>query len=159
MPEVLEAEIPEVEYQLHCVVSNLPISVAKFEEFKEETSKDPVLQEVTSLIRNGWLSSFSECSPETKPYYHIKEELSVVDGIILTVDKVVVPSSMRRDMLKCIHEGHIGIEKCKARARDVMYWLRMNAKIEDFISKCSACLQHTLLLGLSHCSGLLFQFS
>ena len=61
----------------------MPILVAKFEEFKEETLKDPVLQEVTSLIRNRWPSSFSECFPETKPYYHIKEELSVVDGIIL----------------------------------------------------------------------------
>ena len=94
-------------------------------------------------IEKETLASFSECSPETKPYYHIKEELSVVDGIILKVDKVVVPSSMRREMLKCIHEGHMGIEKCKARARDVMYCPRINAEIEDFISKCSVFLQHS----------------
>ena len=46
-------------------------------------------------------------------------------------------------MLKRIHEGHIGIKKCKARARDVMYWPRINVEIEDFISKCSVCLQHS----------------
>jgi hypothetical protein len=45
--------------------------------------------------------------------------------------------------LKRIHEGHIGIEKCKARAREVMYWPRINAEIEDYISKCSVCLQHS----------------
>ena len=46
-------------------------------------------------------------------------------------------------MLKCIHEGGIGIKKCKARAREVMYWPRINEEIEDFISKSSVCLQHS----------------
>jgi hypothetical protein len=94
-----------------------------------------------TFIRNGWPFSYSQCSPDVKPYYHIKEELSIVDGIILKVDKVLVPSLMRRDMLKRIHEGHIGIEKSKVRAREVMYWPHINAEIEDYIAKCSICLQ------------------
>ena len=68
LSDVSESEIPEEEYQVHCVVSNLQISSAKFQEFKQETSKDPVLQEVINLIKKGWPSSFSECSSETKPY-------------------------------------------------------------------------------------------
>jgi hypothetical protein len=121
----------------------LPISSAKFQEFKQETLKDPVLQEVMNLVRKGWPPSFSECSLETKPFYHIKEELSIVDSVILKVDKVVIPLSMKRDMLKRIHEEHIGIEKCKARAREVMYRPPINAEIEDYISKCSVCMQHS----------------
>ena len=62
--------------------------------------------------------------------------------MILKVDKVVVMMSKKRDMLERIHEGHIGIEKCKARARDVMYWPHINAEIEDYVSKCSVWLQH-----------------
>jgi hypothetical protein len=31
LSEISESEIPEVEYQKHCVVSNLPISSAKFQ--------------------------------------------------------------------------------------------------------------------------------
>ena len=38
---------------------------------------------VITFIRNGWPSSYSQYSPNVKPYYHIKEELSIVDGIIL----------------------------------------------------------------------------
>ena len=117
----MENSLPEMEYQIHSVASNLPISAQKIREFKQETLKDPVLQEVITFIRNGWPSSYSQCSPDLKPYYHIKEELSIVDGIILKVDNVLVPSLMRRDMLKRIHEGHMGIEKSKVRAREVMY--------------------------------------
>ena len=83
---------------------------------------------------------FSQCPSTVKPCYNVKEELSLADGVLIKVDRVVVPSSVRVDMLKRIHEGHIGIENSKARAREVMYWPRMNAKIEDYISKCSVCL-------------------
>ena len=44
-----------------------------------------------TFIRNGWPFSYSQCSPDVKPYYHIKEELSIVDGVVLK-DKVLVPS-------------------------------------------------------------------
>ena len=37
LSHVSESEIPEAEYQVHCVVSNLPISSAKFQELKKET--------------------------------------------------------------------------------------------------------------------------
>ena len=49
---------------------------------------------------------------------------------------------MRADKMKRIYEGDIGIDKSKARAREVMCWPRMNAEIDDYISKCSVCLQH-----------------
>ncbi|CAB4026741.1 Transposon Ty3-G Gag-Pol poly [Paramuricea clavata] len=129
LSKISESEIPEVEYQIHYVVSNLPISSEKFQEFKQETLKDPVLQEVMNLVRKGWPPLFSECSPEAKAFYHIKEELSIVDGVILKVDKVVIPLSMKRDMLKRIHEGHIGIEKCKARAREVIPWEKVGSDL------------------------------
>ena len=37
LSHVSESEIPEAEYQVHCVVSNLAISSAKFQELKKET--------------------------------------------------------------------------------------------------------------------------
>ncbi|GFO39986.1 LOW QUALITY PROTEIN: Pol polyprotein [Plakobranchus ocellatus] len=47
-------------------------------------------------------------------------------------------------MLRRIHEGHLGIEQCKRRVRDVMYLPRMSAEIADLISRCSrpTCLTH-----------------
>ena len=142
LSDIPKSEIPEVEYQVHFVISNLPISTSKFQEFKQETCNDSVLQEVITLVNDGWPDSFSQSPSTIKPFYNVKEELSLADGVLLKVDRVVVPSSMRADMLKRIHEDHIGIEKSKARAREVMYWPRMNAEIDDYISKCGVCLQH-----------------
>ena len=42
-------------------------------------------------------------------------------------------------MLKIIHASHMGIDKCKRRARDVIYWPGMSSQIEDVVSTCSIC--------------------
>jgi hypothetical protein len=104
------SEIPEVEYQVHCVISNLPVSALKIQEFKHETLMD-VLHQVMKFVRNGWPNTLHECPPEVKPYYHIKEELSIANGLLLRVDRIVIPATMRSDMLKRIHEGHLGVER------------------------------------------------
>ena len=40
-----------------------------------------------------------------------------------------MPLSMRPAMLKLIHGSHLGIMKCKQRAREVFHWSGMSAKI------------------------------
>ena len=42
-------------------------------------------------------------------------------------------------MLDKIHRNHLGIEKCKRRARDVLYWPGMNDQIAQLIARCDIC--------------------
>ena len=42
-------------------------------------------------------------------------------------------------MLQQIHRSHIGIGGCLRRAREVLYWPRINAEVKDYISKRSVC--------------------
>lgn len=45
-------------------------------------------------------------------------------------------------MVKLVHEGHLGIEKCKRRARDVLYWPCMHRDIEAYVQHCETCQRH-----------------
>ena len=49
----------------------------------------------------------------------------------------MIPKNMRPEMLKIIHAGHMGIDKCKQRAKDVIFWPGMLSQIEDVISNSS----------------------
>ena len=42
-------------------------------------------------------------------------------------------------MLQKLHEGHIGMDKVKTRARQIFYWPHMNLVIENFTKKCKIC--------------------
>ena len=45
-------------------------------------------------------------------------------------------------MLKRIHEGHLGMDKCKVLARTTLYWPGMSRDIEDVVSRCVICNSH-----------------
>ena len=46
---------------------------------------------------------------------------------------------MGSEILKCIHTGHMGIERSKARAKVCVYWPGMYQAIESEVKQCSTC--------------------
>ena len=46
---------------------------------------------------------------------------------------------MQAEMLKTIHSSHLGIEKCKQRTRDVLFWLGIISQVQDTVSNCTIC--------------------
>ena len=133
-------EVPsttEEDVQIHvCAVkAELPVSNRKWNEIAEETEKDEALKQVIRSINDD---------PNTcpKPYATFVEDLTVVDGVLLKGQRIVIPTKMRPEMRSLVHEGHLGIEKCKRRAREVMYWPNMNTDVCYFVSRCDICQTH-----------------
>ncbi|CAB4015900.1 Hypothetical predicted protein [Paramuricea clavata] len=72
-------------------------------------------------------------------YWNIRHELSEAEGLIFKDHQLVIPTAMRSNMLNLIHESHLGIEKCKARARAILFWPGMSKDIYEKVSKCATC--------------------
>ncbi len=104
---------------------------------KEETDRDEELQELKNLVLEGWNRS----RPIGNLYHEFEEEISTYNGVMFRGDRVIVPRSMRPEMMKTLHTGHMGIVKTKQRARDLIFWPGMNKQIEEMIKKCSTCLK------------------
>jgi len=51
-------------------------------------------------------------------------------------------AKVRAEMLTKIHTCHLGIVKCKERARDILFWPRMTKNIEQVVSQCEICPGH-----------------
>ncbi|GFO35066.1 Pol polyprotein [Plakobranchus ocellatus] len=47
-------------------------------------------------------------------------------------------------MLQILHNSHAGIEKSKQRARESIYWPRINKDIGDYVNRCSTCQTHRI---------------
>ena len=108
----------------------------------EETKRDQSLQKLAQVVRTSWPEHRAQLEPEVRVYFDAQEEISEVDGILFKGERVIIPESMRKEMLQIVHESHMDMVRCKQLARDIMYWPGMNAQIEDIVLKCHICQTH-----------------
>ena len=131
-----DLEGDEGEYE---VMMLIPIAPPKIEQLKQETATDPVLQKLTQTIQSGWPEYLKDVHPDVRPYFGIRDQLSVHDGIVPKGATIVVPPPVRPDYLNQIHKGHPGSEATKTRTRELLYWPAMNNDIEKLVAECPVC--------------------
>ena len=73
-------------------------------------------------ILKGWPEDWSKISPQLTPYYSLRDELSIYDGLVFKGECLVVPQGLRAEIKKDIQASHAGVEGCLGRARESMYW-------------------------------------
>ena len=56
--------------------------------------------------------------------------------------KILIPPVLQKDVLGKIHQFHMGIERSKQRARELVFWLGISTDIENMASKCSICAEY-----------------
>ncbi|KAK7107442.1 hypothetical protein V1264_015374 [Littorina saxatilis] len=131
----------DLNIQVHSVINNLPVSDKKMEELRIATRDDQELHQLKAAIQNGWPDERQECPPKIQEFYNHRDELSIIDGIIFKGEKILVPLALRPEMLAKIHSSHLGIEKTKQRAREILFWPGMSTEIHKTVASCPICIQ------------------
>ena len=109
---------------------------------QEETTADPCLQTLKTLIQSVWPESMQDLPNEVKPYWCFKDELGIIDCLIMKGIRVIIPSSMRSESLTRLHDGHQGTSSTLQRARRTMYWPNIQNYITEMIQRCEECQIH-----------------
>ena len=119
----------------------LPASTEKLEAVRVGQRNDPVLCEVREYCNRGW-PAYLPSNPIMQPYWQDRHRLTIIDDLLLYDDRLVIPQSMRMEMLERLHEGHLGITKCRGLATSSMWWPGIGADIGEMVSRCTACAKH-----------------
>ena len=119
-------------HYVHSVMSRLPTSEARLKQFQQETSKDSTLQTLINYAINGW-SSVADISPDVKRFYSQHHEIVFNHDLLLKGERIIVPASLRSEMKHLIHQGHLGVAKCKLRAHQSVYWPGISQEVTQFV--------------------------
>ena len=76
---------------------DIQFTVKTLEEIKEHTRKDEVLQELIRVIQIGWPEQKTEVADPITPYFGMRHELSIYDGIVVRGERVVISVSLRKE--------------------------------------------------------------
>ncbi|KAK0156229.1 hypothetical protein N1851_000482 [Merluccius polli] len=121
------------------VVGAIPASQSKLDEMKMATASDANLQSVIKFIHTGWPEHISRVPVSIRAYVQVKAELSEHNGLVLRGCRIVVPQSMREEILQKIHQGHQGLVKCRERACSSVWWPGLSTEISNLVSSCQVC--------------------
>ena len=83
----------------------------------KETDKDETLVALKSMIIKGWLDKRDECPTSLKEYWNYRDELSILDGLVLKGTRIVIPKHCQNELLDRLHEGHFGIDRTRLSQR------------------------------------------
>ena len=131
----------DIEVMVHSLIGNLPISLEKMDAFRQSTASDETMQQLRHTISREWPKKMSALPRDLLEYWNVRDELHEADGLVLRGGRLVVPSYLWQTMLKLIHESHQMVDKCKARARTVLYRPGMANDIEKITRPCHVCLR------------------
>ena len=98
----------DVQFHVDVITSTWPITDEKLKEIKAKTQEDPILKAAFEYTISGWPMYREDVKLAARYLYRIRNELSVVDGLLLRGDCIIIPYKMRKEILSEIHDGHPG---------------------------------------------------
>ncbi|XP_033149641.1 uncharacterized protein K02A2.6-like [Drosophila busckii] len=102
--------------------------------------KDKTLKKVLNFVSNGWPDK--QCESEISPYFNRRFAITVNNQLLCLhtdTNRIVIPRTLRNDILKLLHDGHWGIARMKQLARQHVWWPGIDEDISNLTKSCNIC--------------------
>ena len=102
---------------------------------------DPVMTALRKTILHGFPNEKCNLPMELRPFWHVRSQLSIddTDGLILVGARVVIPASLRQEIINRLLQMHQGATKIRQRARQSVYWPSMDNDVITAARSCQSC--------------------
>ena len=111
----------------------------RLQQVREAADRDEEARVLLDTVLHGFPAHKSELPEIIRAYWPVHDQLSVDDGLVVYGCRIVVPRPLRADILRELHASHMGKEKTKQRARQVVFWPNMTNDIENVTRACQPC--------------------
>lgn len=122
-------------------ISEIDIEDDMLNAIRTTTKADPEMIELREIVVVGWPEHRNAVNPKQRPYWNVRDEIVAANGFLFRGDRIIIPSTLRTQMIESLHYGHPGIVACIRRAKDTMYWPQMTEHIKSKIESCQACME------------------
>ena len=76
-----------------------------------------------------------------RPYWSYRDNLAVIDGVVMKGRHIIVPVELKQQVLNQLHLNHMDIKKKPTCMRIGLLGLNINSNIEKHVKNCITCLE------------------
>ena len=139
-PSYTEVDQETEEYVLKIALAYKPIALSQ-KLLEKESLADKEISEIKKALQDGnW-------TEHLKRYKLMEIELCTIGNLLTRGRRLIIPESLKSEVLKLGHEGHPGIQAMKNRLRAKVWWLGMDKDIDKHIKSCRGC----VMVGPTNC--------
>lgn len=138
MERNLETAVREFE---ELTLEQLPASNRMLDRIRASIQSDEALSRVATFCTTSW-PTVHGLPPDLKRYVEAASEISLVNGLLFKGDRIIIPPEMRVEVLEKLHAAHLGTTRCRARARECVWWPGIGKHIQDYVERCPTCREH-----------------
>ena len=118
-------------------LQSLNLKSVTWDRVRTATASD--MQSLVDAIESGIPQYRHELPEALREYFQFRDGLYTVDGVVLYKDRVVIPPSLRNEVLAHLHAAHQGVTSMTARAEASIFWPGITPAIAAVRSQCSHC--------------------
>ena len=104
---------------------------------------DEQYTELLKMIEMGFPATKKDVPLQLREFWAVHERLSAADGIAMMDTRIVIPRSLRKQIITNLHAANQGIGGMKARANISVYWPGMDGQMREYKNNCADCLKHS----------------
>ncbi|XP_063590912.1 uncharacterized protein K02A2.6-like [Penaeus indicus] len=124
---------------LSTVSGTIQTSDLVLDKMRAAAREDSVYVKLLDKVTHGFPANRDNLDPDLLPYWKERDNLYHDEDLILLGPRIVVPSTLRREVLARLHDSHRGVEATKRRARQTVWWPGINSDITNAVRSCEPC--------------------
>ena len=128
---------------VHYVTSSLNCGADKLQTLHESTKQDDTLVLLKEIVTQGSPEKIKDLPPELQPYWTFWEAITVADGLLLKGNCIIIPDKDRPQILKQIHEGHLGIQSAYTGQKPLCTGQKLYDELKALVTNCTICLKYS----------------
>ena len=115
------------------------LPVVSWDRLVHASEGDESLSALRDIISEGIPENRAQLPTILQAYHQYRDRLTVVDGVIVYDERVVIPDSLRREVLDTLHGAHQGCSGMMGRAAAAVFWPGMTSDIARTREMCGSC--------------------
>ena len=68
---------------------------------------------LSDLVLHSWPLTKVEVQQELQPNWSFRDEIAIIEGIVMKGRRIIVPAVLQDKVLKQLHLNHMGIQKMR----------------------------------------------
>ena len=117
----------------------LSLRSVTWERVRTAIASDDDMQALVTIIEAGMPESKNELPEQLREYFQFRDDLHTIDGVILYIDRIIIPPSLREEVLASLHSAHQGVTSMISRAESLIFWPGITPAISATRATCNHC--------------------